>query len=77
MQTRVQRIEAVERGLQRFARKPAMRKLTRRVIRAQKALQKLVSHNAWMVYLRLEEAVNERDFEMIDAAIKLALRRRD
>jgi len=76
MRSTTENIEAVERALTRFARKPSMQKLTRRVIRTQNALQKLVTRKAWTVYLKLEEAVNERDFEMVNAAIRLALRQR-
>jgi len=38
-----------------------MRKLSRRVRRAQGRLHRVVDGRAWRVYLRLEEAVNDRD----------------
>lgn len=69
--------EAVDRALTRFARRSVtVQRLTKRVLRAQRALQKVVSKRAWLFYLRLEEAVNERDLEVLDAAIRFALRRK-
>ena len=52
-----------------------MRRLSKAVMRAQDALRELVSQKAWMAYLHVEEAVNARDHTVIDAAIRIALRR--
>jgi len=40
------------------------------------ALKRVVSKRAWFVYLQLEADVNKRDFALVDAAIRLELRRR-
>jgi hypothetical protein len=69
--------EAVDRAVERFARKSVPhRRLTKRVLRAQSDLQRLVSKRAWFAYLKLEEVVGERHLGLFDAAIRIALRRR-
>jgi len=37
-----------------------IRKLTKKILRAQRELHKTVKGNAWRVYLKLEELTNER-----------------
>ncbi len=67
--------EAVDRALSRFALKsPTIRRLTKKVLRAQRALQKVVSKRAWLAYLHVEEAVGRRDMAVLDAAIRIALK---
>src|SRR5580658_2831793 len=38
-----------------------IKKLTKRVLKAQRRLHRAVDPDAWRIYLRLEELVNERD----------------
>lgn len=43
-----------------------LRRLSKRILRQQRLLQRELSEGGWLVYLRLEELVNERQFELID-----------
>jgi hypothetical protein len=66
---------AVDRALDRFILTDAgARKLKRNVLRAQRALREAVSKKVWQLYLALEEAVNARDLNIIEQAIKLGLK---
>jgi hypothetical protein len=66
--------KVVERALNRFhLSDPEMRRLTRKVIRAQRELRRMVSKKTWRIYLALEEVVNARDLRLIEVAIKLGI----
>lgn len=68
---------AVDRALERFARSAkTIRRLSKRVLRAQEALRQLVSKRAWLAYLAVEERVGAQQLEVLDAAIRIALSRR-
>jgi len=68
--------EAVDRALDRFhLSDPEMRRLTRKVLRAQRELRRRVTKKTWALYLELEEFVNARDLRLVEAAIRLGLRR--
>lgn len=66
----------IDGALDRYARKTTMRRLTKQVLATQRELQRVTSYRAWRAYLAVEAAVNARDFELIDAAIRIALRLR-
>ena len=69
--------KAVDRALDRFhLSDPEMRRLTRKVLRAQLELRASVSKKTWRIYLALEEFVNARDIRLIETAIRLGVRRR-
>jgi len=67
-------VEAIEQAIDRRVHTRTAKKLSRQVIRAQEALRKQVSKRAWATYLRVEDAVNERDFALVDAVIRLTFR---
>jgi len=68
-------VDAVEEDLGRFARKSAViRRLTKNVLKTQRALQRIVSERAWRAYLAVEEAANARDDKIVSAAIRIAFR---
>lgn len=68
--------EAVERALDRFTHGSApIRRLTKGILRAQRRLQKQVGEKAWMTFLAIEEVTGERALRVLDAAIRIALRR--
>jgi hypothetical protein len=48
---------------------PAIRRLTRAILRSQKQLRASVSEEAWRTYLRLEELVNFRHDRIVGKAI--------
>ncbi|MGH7295919.1 MAG: hypothetical protein ACRELB_13335 [Polyangiaceae bacterium] len=50
----------------------AMRRLTRRVRRAQDRLQRVVNREAWARYMVLEEHVNDRSSQEVDLLIRWA-----
>ena len=64
--------EALER---RLARDRTYRKLTREIEKAQSALARTVKPEVWALYLVLEERINARHSEIVDAAIEIAFRR--
>jgi hypothetical protein len=67
--------EAVARALDRFARTdPRCRKATRAILAAQRWLKGAVTEEQWQLYLLVEERVSARDRELVDAAIRIALR---
>ncbi len=66
----------VREGLdRRLARDRRYRKLTREIKKAQTALQRVVNREAWAIYLALEERINARHSEIVDAAIEIVMRR--
>jgi len=68
--------EAVDGALDRFARESApIRRLTKGILRAQRRLQKQVNERAWRTFIAIEEVTGERALRMLDAAIRIALRR--
>ena len=50
------------------------RKLTKMIIKLQRRLQRAVDPEAWLLYLRLEEAVNERAIDEQDLLVRWAFR---
>jgi len=66
--------EVIEEASDAWAASPRARKLSRRVIRAQNVLRRLVSKRAWVAYLKVEEAVNDREFARGDALAVVILR---
>jgi hypothetical protein len=50
----------------------AMRKLTRRVRRAQDRLQRMVHRKAWARYMILEEVVNDRASQEVELLVRWA-----
>jgi len=68
--------EAVDKALDRFTRGSVpIRRLTKRILRAQRRLQKQVNERAWLVFLEIEETTGERVLRTLDASIRIALRR--
>ena len=53
-----------------FAHSKRLRKVTRRILRAQKRLRRVASVDAWAAYLALEEAVNARTDEQMQILCK-------
>jgi hypothetical protein len=51
-----------------------MRRLTKRILKAQRALRAVVSERAWRRYMKLEEAVNDRNYEYVTTAIHVAMK---
>ena len=50
-----------------------LRKLTKRVLAAQRKLRKAVDDDGWKKYLALEEVVNERASAQMDVLVRWAL----
>lgn len=49
-----------------------IKKLTKRVLKAERRLRKAVGDKDWKLYLALEELVNERDSMRVDLLVKWA-----
>jgi hypothetical protein len=49
-----------------------IKKLTKRVLKAQRRPHRAVDPDAWRIYLRLEELVNERDSMQAELLVKWA-----
>lgn len=52
---------------------PSLRKLTKRVLQAQRKLRKAVDDDGWKKYLKLEEIVNERGSAEAELLVRWAL----
>jgi hypothetical protein len=50
------------------------RRARRKIVRAQDELHRLVDDSAWKAYLKLEQAVNERDSDEVDVLVRWAFR---
>ena len=50
-----------------------LRVLTKKVLRAQKKLRKVVDDDGWKAYLKLEQVVNERATAEMDLLVRWAL----
>jgi hypothetical protein len=56
------------------AAKGKRRELTKTILKLQRRLQRAVDPQAWLTYLRLEEALNERESYTQDALVRWAFR---
>lgn len=69
--------EVVSRALDRLLdRDPGFQRVNKRILLLQRKIKRVVSDETWRVYLALEELVNLRNSELLDAAVRLGLRRR-
>jgi hypothetical protein len=59
----------------RLLKDPQLRRLTKKILRAGRALQAKVSKPAWQAYLLIDELTNHRHGLLVEIAIRLALRR--
>jgi hypothetical protein len=57
-----------------LTRDKARRPMTKAILRAQRKLQRAVSVEAWKLYLRLEEIVNDRASHEQDVLVRWAFR---